>query len=74
MKRKKKSRKNKSGKNVMTLCDGCARDYYNSPDFYIRAIYPRTVKESCTKCNRKGFDYKINPKKQRRNADEYNDK
>jgi len=62
MKRKTPSRTENTNENVITLCHACARDYYNSPDFYIEAIYPRTVKESCTKCDRKGYDYIITDK------------
>lgn len=62
MKRRKKPNTKKPDENVITLCNACARDYFDSPDFYIKAIHPRTVKETCTKCNRKGFDYTIKDK------------
>ena len=54
----------KNEKYIITLCDNCARDYYNLPDYYIRAIYPRHHKESCTKCNGKGYDFIVKPKKE----------
>jgi len=62
MKRNKNTHAKNADENVITLCHACARDYYNSPDFYIKAVLPRTVKESCTKCNRKGYDYIIKDK------------
>jgi len=62
MKRNKNTHAKNTDENVITLCNACARDYYNSPDFYIKAVLPRTVKESCTKCDRKGYDYIITDK------------
>jgi hypothetical protein len=52
--------------NIITLCKQCADDYYNSPDFRIKAIQPRIFKEKCTKCDRGGFDYEVTPKYKRR--------